>query len=93
MAKIIDISARSLSPISSKELGEVMAVIQALFTEDFEAVWQLDDYCLNRANKVNPRVRRVLIDKGILAKNGDLPDITNEAMYTLRTGETPFWKK
>ena len=93
MAKIIDISARSLSPMSSKELGEVMAVIQALFTEDFEAVWQLDDYCLNRANKVNPRVRRVLIDKGILAKNGDLPDITNEAMYTLRTGETPFWKK
>jgi hypothetical protein len=70
-----------------------MAVIQALFTEDFEAVWQLDDYCLNRKNKVNPRVRRVLIDKGILAKNGDLPDITNEAMYTLRTGEIPFWKK
>jgi hypothetical protein len=93
MAKIIDISARSLSPISSNELKEVMAVIQALFTEDFEAVWQLDDYCLNRKNKVNSRVRRVLIDKGILANNGDLPDITNEAMYILRTGETPFWKK
>lgn len=71
----------------------MMAVIEALFTEDFDAVWQLDDYCLNRANKVDPRVRRVLIDKGVLSQNGDLPEVTNEAMYTLRTGQTPFWKR
>lgn len=65
--------------------------LEDLLWNDMDALFQLDNYCLNRRNRVNKRVENLLINMGILAKDGTLPDRTNEAMYELRTGYKPFW--
>lgn len=65
--------------------------LEDLLWNDMDALFQLDNYCLNRRNRVNKRVENLLINMGILAKDGTLPDRTNEAMYEFRTGYKPFW--
>lgn len=65
--------------------------LEDLLWDDMDALFQLYDYCLNRRNKVDKRVERLLIERKILAEDGTLPDRTNEAMYEFRTGYKPFW--
>ncbi len=65
--------------------------LEDLLWDDMDALFQLDDYCLNRRNKVDKRVEDLLVKMGILAEDGTLPDRTNEAMYEFRTGQKPFW--
>lgn len=60
---------------------------------DTDALFQLDDYCLNRRNRPDERVKKLLIAKHVLAENGTLPARTNEVMYEMRTGHRPFWLK
>ena len=89
----IDISARKLPIVSIEKKQELLAELEDLIVNDTDAIIQLDNYCLNRNNMVDKRVRTALIAKGILNKDGSLPDTTNEAMYELRTGHEPFWLK
>lgn len=56
-------------------------------------MFQLYDYCLNRRDKQDGRVERLLIAKYVLNEDGTLPDRTNEVMYEMRTGHRPFWLK
>ena len=65
--------------------------LEDLLWDDMDALFQLDDYCLNRRNKVDERVESLLIEMEILSEDGTLPDKTNEAMYEFRTGHKPFW--
>lgn len=65
--------------------------LEDLLWDDMDALFQLDDYCLNRRNKVDKRVEDLLVKMEILAEDGTLPDRTNEAMYKFRTGHKPFW--
>ena len=89
----IDMSARKPSIVSIEKKQELLAELEDLIINDMDAIIQLDNYCLNRSNMVDKRVRTALIAKGILNKDGSLPDTTNEAMYELRTGHEPFWLK
>ncbi len=70
---------------------DLIGELEELLWDDMDALFQLDDYCLNRRNKVDKRVENLLIEKQILAEDGTLPDRTNEAMYEFRTGHKPFW--
>ena len=65
--------------------------LEDLIWQDFDAARQLYKYCLNRNYRIDRRVKKLLIKKGILAENGTLPNLTNEAMYEIRTGEKPPW--
>ncbi len=65
--------------------------LEDLLWDDTDALLQLNNYCLNRRNKVDRRVEDLLIKKEILAEDGTLPKRTNEAMYEFRTGQKPFW--
>ena len=67
--------------------------LEDLLWDDMDALFQLYKYCLNRRNKVDKRVEKLLIEMNILAEDGTLPDRTNEAMYEFRTGHKPFWLK
>ena len=67
--------------------------LEELIWQDVDAICQLEDFCLNRQDTIDDRAKNLLIKKNILNEDGTLPDITNEAMYELRTGEKPFWLK
>lgn len=92
-ANRVDISARKLSVLSIEKKQEILAELEDLILTDTDAIIQLDNYCLNRNHMVDERVKTALVAKGILNKDGTLPDMTNEAMYQLRTGHEPFWLK
>ena len=70
---------------------ELMTELKNLIRKDIDAICQLDNYCLNRRNAIDNRAKVMLVKKGILAEDGTLPDLTNEAMYELRTGQKPYW--
>ena len=89
--KIIDLTPAREDLIEDEQRHCLIGKLEDLLWDDMDALFQLDDYCLKRRNKVDKRVEKLLIDKGILAKDGTLPDRTNEAMYEMRTGQKPFW--
>ena len=91
MEQSIKLPITSERTVLEKRLRERVAELESLIWQDIDAIHQLDDYCLNRRNIVDDRVKDLLVKKGILAEDGTLPDLTNEAMYELRTGEEPFW--
>lgn len=68
-------------------------LLEEMIWRNTDALFQLDDYCLNRRSKPDEQVKSFLIAKHVLAENGDLPDRTNEIMYEMRTGQRPFWLK
>ncbi len=74
-----------------KRRTELINQLYELEMTDADAFFQLDDFCLDRRRRVDHRVARLLINKGILTDDGELPDLTNEAMYEIRTGYRPFW--
>jgi hypothetical protein len=87
----IDFSARKESSDYEKLRQQLIVELEGLIWQDMDAIHQLEDYCLNRRNTIDNRVKSLLIKKGIIAEDGTLPDLTNEAMYELRTGQKPFW--
>ncbi len=91
MSQIIELPTIREDLVIEKRRQGLIAELENLIWQDVDAINQLDDYCLNRRNVVDDRVRELLIKKGILAEDGTLPDLTNEAMYELRTGQKPFW--
>lgn len=91
MGQIIELPTIREGPVVEKRRRRLIAELENLIWQDVDAMHQLDDYCLNRRNAVDDRVKELLIKKGILAEDGTLPDLTNEAMYELRTGQKPFW--
>lgn len=71
---------------------EVFSKLEDLIIEDLDAMFQLDDYCRNRIkNKLDERAKKVLMDRGIIAEDENIPDLVNEAMFEMRTGCKPFW--
>ncbi len=68
-------------------------LLEGLIWEDMDAMFQLDDYCQNRRDKLDGRAERLLIAKYVLNEDGTLPDRTNDVMYEMRTGHRPFWLK
>ena len=70
---------------------DLFCILEDLLWDDRNAMFQLDDYCLNRRNRSDTRVRKLLMEKGILAGDDTLPDATNEVMYEMHTGHRPFW--
>lgn len=70
---------------------QLMATLEDLIWEDPDAIYQLDNHCLNRHNQVDKRVKNLLIEKKIFDEDGFLTSLANEAMYELRTGQKPFW--
>lgn len=91
MGQIIMLPTTREGSVIEKQRWGLIAELENLIWQDVDAMHQLDDYCLNRRNAVDDRVKELLIKKGILAEDGTLPDLTNEAMYELRTGKKPFW--
>jgi len=91
MGQIIMLPTTRARSVIEKQRWGLIAELENLIWQDVDAMHQLDDYCLNRRNAVDDRVKELLIKKGILAEDGTLPDLTNEAMYELRTGKKPFW--
>ena len=87
----IDFSAGKESSDYEKRRQQLIVELEGLIWQDMDAIHQLEDYCLNRRNAIDDRAKSLLIKKGIIAKDGTLPDLTNEAMYELRTGQKPFW--
>ena len=77
--------------LRKKRRLQILDELEAMIWYDMDALFQLDDYCKNRKNRVDKRVEKVLTKKGLLLEGGILPDATNEAMYQFRTGEKPFW--
>ena len=71
----------------------LLGMLENLLWDDMDALFQLDDYTRNRRNRPDKRVTNLLMEKGLLAEDGTLPDATNEAMYEMRTGCYPFWLK
>ena len=80
-------------PYQRGERERLVAKLEKIIFQDLDAVYQLDNYCLNRHNMVDDRVKELLISKQILAEDGSLPRLTNDAMYQMRTGHVPFWVK
>ena len=78
-------------PYSRGDREKLIVVLEKMLWQDLDAIYQLDNYCLNRHNMVDDRVKKLLIDKQILAQDGTLPRLTNDAMYQMRTGQVPFW--
>lgn len=78
-------------PYQRGEREKLVALLGKMIFQDLDAIYQLDNYCLNRHNMVDDRVRELLISRQILAEDGSLPRLTNDAMYQLRTGQVPFW--
>lgn len=91
--QVIKLSIVRSRDICERKRQRLISILEELIWQDTDAMHQLDNYCLNGHDKVDGRVKDLLIEKGILAKDGTLPDITNEAMYELRTGQKPFWLK
>lgn len=69
----------------------LLGMLEDLIWDDLDAMIQLDHYTLNRRNRPDARVTKLLMEMRLLAEDGTLPDATNEAMYEMRTGHRPFW--
>ena len=91
VGKIIDFSDGGEHSNYKKQRQQLIAELESLIWQDVDAMHQLDNYCLNRRNAIDDRVKSLLIKKRIIAEDGTLPDLTNEVMYELRTGQKPFW--
>lgn len=89
--KIIDVSVAREDLAEDERRHRLIGKLEDLLWDDTDALIQLSKYCLNRRNRVDKRVEKLLIEMGILAEDGTLPDRTNEAMYEFRTGYKPFW--
>lgn len=89
--EIINLSAAREDFAEDERRHQLIGKLEDLLWDDMDALFQLDDYCLNRRNRVDKRVEKLLIGMNILAEDGTLPDRTNEAMYEFRTGHKPFW--
>lgn len=89
--EVLDFSTAREDLVEDKQRHLLIGKLEDLLWDDMDALFQLDDYCLNRRNKVDKRVENLLIEMEILNKDGTLPDRTNEAMYEFRTGHKPFW--
>ena len=76
---------------ADEERGQIIDQLTNLLWSDLEAFDQLYDYCLSCYNPMDEAVRERLIQLGLLEQDGSLPDLTNEAMYEMRTGERPPW--
>ncbi len=74
-----------------RDRERLLGMLEDLLWDDLDAMFQLDDYTLNRRNRPDSRVTKLLMEKGLLAEDGTLPDATNEAMYEMRTEYSPFW--
>ncbi len=91
IGKVIDLVTVREDRAEDERRHRLIGELEDLLFEDMDALFQFDYYCLNRWHRVDRRVRALLIERGILAKDGTLPDRTNEAMYEFRTGHKPFW--
>ena len=74
-----------------REKERLSVVLDNLFWEDPVAYVQLCDFCELYTNKIDPDIKKKLIELGLLNSNGSLPDITNELVYEATTGLKPFW--
>ena len=91
MREIIQSNHVQKPPYQRGDREKMIEVLEELLWQDLDAMYQLDNYCLNRHRVPDERVRNLLIGKQILAKDATLPRITNDAMYQMRTGCVPFW--
>lgn len=91
VGEFINLSTVREDSAEDERRHRLIGKLEDLLWDDMDALFQLDDYCLNRRNKVDKRVEDLLVKTEILAENGTLPDRTNEAMYKFRTGHKPFW--
>lgn len=89
--EVINLSTVREDYTEDEQRHRLIGKLEDLLWDDMDALFQLEDYCLNRRNKIDECVKDLLIKMGILAENGTLPDKTNEAMYEFRTGHKPFW--
>ena len=55
------------------------------------AVMDLYYYCRNQENTPDRMSTQILIRKGILNKDGTIPELTKDAMFEIRTGLRPPW--
>lgn len=79
------------SKITILEREDLIKKLNTLFWADPKIYVELCKYCSDRSYKLTEDVKEVLIAKGFLRKNGDLPRATNEAVYETTTGQKPFW--
>lgn len=74
-----------------REKERLSVVLDNLFWEDPVAYVQLCDFCESHTNKIDPDIKKKLIELGLLNSDGSLPDSTNELVYEATTGLKPFW--
>lgn len=91
VGEFINLSTVREDSAEDERRHRLIGKLEDLLWDDMDALFQLDDYYLNRRNKVDKRVEDLLVKMEILAEDGTLPDRTNEAMYKFRTGHKPFW--
>lgn len=90
-AIIIDFMAYKRQKRRDEERAEMIRKIDLLRSRCKVAFVQLDEYSRDCRNRPDDRVMWLLIKRGFLAKDGSLPNITNEAMYEYCTGHRPPW--
>ncbi len=67
-------------------------IFDLLFKEgNVTAVVELYDYCLDHNKVPEKRNMQLLINRGILDRDGKIPFLTSEAMYQIREGIRPPW--
>lgn len=91
VGEFINLSTVREDSAEDERRHRLIGKLEDLLWDDMDALFQLNDYCLNRRNKVDKRVEDLLVKMEILAEDGTLPDRTNEAMYKFCTGHKPFW--
>lgn len=91
VGEFINLSTVREDSAEDERRHRLIGKLEDLLWDDMDALFQLDDYYLNRRNKVDKRVEDLLVKMEILAEDGTLPDRTNEAMYKFRTGHKSFW--
>ena len=82
---------RTRDKSTKSEKDHLWAVLESLFWENPKAYAQLCAFCQARKNKFSPGIKRELIKKGLLNRDGSLPDITNEIVYEATMGQKPYW--
>ena len=91
MEKMIDITEIRDDVLRGEKKEKLLRLLEDLFWNNPEAYDALVSFCNSSSYKMNPGIKRFLIQQGILARNGSLPSITNELVYEMTTGLKPYW--
>lgn len=78
VGEFINLSTVREDSAEDERRHRLIGKLEDLLWDDMDALFQLNDYCLNRRNKVDKRVEDLLVKMEILAEDGTLPDRTKD---------------